>query len=227
MEEIQANPDTKKTPRTAVFDTAGQGIKAVLLFVVFTALFFLPNLACIGFAIAGLIKVEITRWVILYFALIILIAVAACAGALNFIYDYFLIDSIRIIYSYLTPLFRILCGVLAKGIAEGNTGIIKKGYDWSENIAENFQKTYNRAVPRLVRAGIRFILSLIPFGDIMYHLSIDTKTTDTEALGGSIYTQLDAYITTRIFEENTMKWLLWFLPLNFGLQGLLMYLLHK
>jgi hypothetical protein len=227
MEEAERDSDKKKTPRTAIFDTAGQGIKAVFLCVVFIALFFLPNLACTGFAIAGLIKVEITRWVILYFALIILAAAAACVVALYFTYDYFLIDSIRIIYSYLTPLFRMLCGVIAKHIAGGNTGIIKKGYDWSENIAEGFQKTYNRAVPRLVRAGIRFILSLIPFADIMYHLSIDTKTTDTGALGTSIYTQLDAYITTRIFEENTMKWILWFLPLNFGLQGLLMYLLYK
>jgi hypothetical protein len=226
MEKKPADSGKKKTPLGAVFDTAGQGLKAVKLALILIALFLLPNLTCIGFGIAGLIKVEITRRVILWFALIILTAAAACAVALYFTYDYFLIDSVRIIYSYLTPLFRMLCGLTAKGIAEGNTGIIKKGYDWSENIADGFKKTYNRVAPRFIRAGIRFILSLIPFADIMYHVSIDTNTRDTEALGASIYTQLDGYITTRIFEENTMKWILWFLPLNLALQGLLLYLIY-
>ncbi|MDR1317491.1 MAG: hypothetical protein LBK13_11535 [Spirochaetales bacterium] len=215
-----------KSPLSALTDTAGQGLKIVILALVLIFLFLIPNLVCIGFGVAALFQVTITRWVIVFFVLLILAAAGACAAAFFFTYEYFLIDTIRVIYAYLVPVFRSLCATIAKRITEGNTGIIKKGYDWSENITDSFQNAYNRKVPRLIRTAIRFILEQFPFADIMYHVSIDTKTQDTEALGNSIYTQFDAYLHTRFFNENSMKWILWFLPINIGIQILLIWLMH-
>jgi hypothetical protein len=218
--------DTKKTPLSVLSDTAGQGLKIVILILTLVFLFLIPGITGIGFGIAALIKVEITKWVIVFFVLLILAAAASCVAAFYFTYEYFMIDTIRIIYDYLIPVFKLLCGTLAKRIAEGNTGVIKKGYDWSENIADSFQKTYNSKVPKLIRIAIRFILEQIPFADIMYHVSIDANTTDTEALGRDIYTQFDAYLHKRFFDEYTMKWLLWFLPLSAGLQILFIWLMY-
>ncbi|MDR1931215.1 MAG: hypothetical protein LBQ57_00180 [Spirochaetales bacterium] len=218
--------DEKKSPLTALGDTAGQGLKIAALVLALVFLFLIPNLVCIGFGIAALIKVGITTRIIVFFVLIILAAAGACLTAFFFTYEYFLVDTLRIIYAYLVPVFRLICAALAKRIAAGNTGIIKKGYDWSESIADSFQKTYNRRTPRLIRIAIRFILEQIPFADIMYHVSIDASATDTEALGASIYTQFDAYLHTRFFDENTMKWVLWFLPLNIALQILLIWLMR-
>ncbi|MDR3200313.1 MAG: hypothetical protein LBT68_02535 [Spirochaetales bacterium] len=216
----------KKSPLTALGDTAGQGLKIIVLSLTLVFLFLIPNLAGIGFAIAALVKVEITKWVIVFFVLVILTAALSCVIAFFFTYEYFLVDTIRIIYAYLVPVFRLICGSLAKRIAEGNSGIVKKGYDWSESIADSFQQTYSRKVPRLIRIAIRFILEQIPFADIMYHISIDAKTTDTEALGADIYTQFDAYLHTRFFDENTMKWILWLLPLNIALHVLFIWLMY-
>jgi hypothetical protein len=217
----------KKDVFTVLTDTLGQGLKAFRLILIFIFLFLLPSIASIVFGVVSLFQVELTRYVFLFFGLGLLAALAFCAVGGFFLYEYFLIDTIRIVYAYLTPLFRLLCRKTAGRIAEGNTGILKKGYDWSENIADCFQEAYNRKVPRLIRAGVRFILSQIPFADIMYHVSIDTNTRDTEALGNSIYTQLDTYITKRFFEENTLKWLLWFLPVGCGLEVLFLYLVRR
>jgi hypothetical protein len=215
-----------KTPWTALTDTAGQGLKIAILILTLVFLFLIPNLTGIGFGIATLFQVTLTRWIIVFFVLLILTAAGACAAAFFFTYEYFLIDTIRVVYAYLVPVFRALCMIIAKRIAEGNTGIIKKGYDWSENIADSFQSAYSRKVPRLIRTAIRFILEQIPFADIMYHISIDTKTRNTETLGNSIYTQFDAYLHTRFFDENSMKWILWFLPVNIALAVLLIWLMH-
>jgi hypothetical protein len=217
----------KKSALSIPGDTAGQGLKIAVLVLALAFLFLVPNLVCIGFGIAALFQVAVTKWIIVFFVLVILAAVAACAAAFFFTYEYFLIDTIRIVYAYLVPVFRLLCGSIAKRIAEGNTGIIKKGYDWSENIADSFQRIYNSKTPRLLRAAIRFILEQFPFADIMYHISIDANTTDTEKLGADIYTQFDAYLHTRFFDENSMKWVFWFLPINIGLQILLIWLMRR
>ncbi|MDR1625668.1 MAG: hypothetical protein LBT33_03930 [Spirochaetia bacterium] len=216
----------KKSALSVLTDTAGQGLKIVLLALALVFLFLIPNLVCIGFGVAALFQVAITSWVIVFFVLLVLAAAGACAVAFFFTYEYFLIDTIRIVYAYLVPVFRVLCRTIAKRIAEGNTGIIKKGYDWSENIADSFRIAYNSKTPRLLRVAIRFVLEQIPFADIMYHISIDTKTQDTEALGDSIHTQFDRYLHTRFFNENSMKWVLWFLPLDMGLEILLLWLMR-
>jgi hypothetical protein len=216
----------KKSALSVLSDTAGQGLKIVLLILALVFLFLIPNLVCIGFGIAALFQAGITKWVIVFFVLLVLTAAGACVIAFFFTYEYFLIDTIRIVYAYLVPIFRALCITIAKRIAEGNTGIIKKGYDWSENIADSFQAVYNSKTPRILRAAIRFILEQIPFADIMYHISIDTRTPDTQALGNSIYTQFDGYLHTKFFDENSMKWVLWFFPLNTGLGILLNWLMR-
>ncbi|MDR1624983.1 MAG: hypothetical protein LBT33_00455 [Spirochaetia bacterium] len=216
----------KKSPLSVLTDTAGQGLKIVFLILALVFLFLIPNLVCIGFGVAALFQTAITKWVIVFFVLLVLAAAVACLIAFLFTYEYFLVDTIRIVYAHLVPVFRALCRTIAKRIAEGNTGIIKKGYDWSEHIADSFQAVYNRKIPRILRAAIRFILEQIPFADIMYHISIDTKTQDTEALGNSIYTQFDGYLHTKFFDENSMKWVLWFLPLNMGLDIFLIWLMR-
>jgi hypothetical protein len=216
----------KKSALSVISDTAGQGLKIVLLALALVFLFLVPNLAGLGFGITALFQVGLTTWVIVFFVLLVLAAAGSCILAFFFTYEYFLVDTIRIACAYLAPVFRVLCAGLAKRIAEGGTGAIKKGYDWSENIAASFQTVYNSKAPRLLRRAIRFILGQFPFADIMYHVSIDAKTRDTEALGNSIYAQFDAYLRTRFFEENSMKWVLWFLPLDIGLDILLIWLMH-
>jgi hypothetical protein len=216
----------KKSALSVLTDTAGQGLKIAALLLVFVAGFLIPNLVCAGFGIAALVQVSVTKWVIVAFVILVLVAAAACVIAFFFTYEYFLVDTLRIVYAYLTPVFRILCARIAAGIVEGNTGVIKKGYDWSENIASSFQTVYNSKVPGLLRRAIRFILEQIPFADIMYHISIDTKTADTEALSNSIYSQFDAYLHSHFFDENSMKWVLWFAPLNIGLNILLIWLMR-
>ena len=215
-----------KTPLAALTDTAGQGLKIVVLVLMLVFLFLIPNLAGLGFGIAALFQTAITGRVIVFFVLLVLLAAAACAIAVYFTYDYFLIDTFRIVYAYLIPVFRYLCALMAKRIAEGNTGFVKKGYDWSESIAESFSATYNRKVPRIIRAVIRFVLEQFPFADIMYHISIDARTPEAEKLARDIYAQFDAYLHKRFFNKNSMMWVLWFLPLNIGFHILLMWLMR-
>ncbi|MCL1818239.1 MAG: hypothetical protein FWG35_04855 [Spirochaetaceae bacterium] len=224
--EAASADNAQKTPLAVLTDTAGQGLKIVVLVLALVFLFLIPNLVCLGFGIASLFQVTITKWVIVFFVLLVLLAVAACLIAFYFTYEFFLIDTFRVVYAYLVPVFRFLCRRMAQRIAEGNTGFVKKGYDWSESIAESFAAAYNRKVPRIIRAVIRFALEQFPFADIMYHISIDTGTPDTEKLGEDIYAQFDAYLHKRFFNVNSMKWVLWFLPLNIGLHILLMWLMR-
>jgi len=224
-DETTSSADAPKTALSVLTDTAGQGLKIVVLVLVLVFLFLIPNLVCLGFGIASLFQVTITRWVIVFFVLLLLVAAAACLIAFFFTYEYFLIDTFKVVYAYLVPVFRFLCGLMARRIAEGKTGFVKKGYDWSESIAESFSAAYNRKVPRLIRAVIRFALEQFPFADIMYHISIDSRQ-DTEKLGKEIYAQFDAYLHKRFFNPNTMKWVLWFLPLNIALHILLLWLMR-
>ena len=227
MSEETPSPNrAQKTPLSVLTDTAGQGLKIVVLVLMLVFLFLIPNLVLLGFGIATFFQVTITKWVIIFFLALLLLAAAACAIAFFFTYQYFIIDTFRVVYTHLIPVFRLLCALMAKRIAEGNTGFIKKGYDWSENIAESFTAAYNRKVPRLIRAVIRFVLEQFPFADIGYHMSIDAQTQDTEKLAQDIYTQFDAYLHKRFFNANTMKWVLWFLPLNMGLDFLLLRLMR-
>lgn len=207
-------------------DTAGQSVKIAGLVLALVFLFFIPNLVAIGFGIGTLVRVTVTARVVVFFVLLLVLAAGASIAAVFLAHEYFLIDTFRVAYAHLVPVFRSLCNSIAKRIAEGNTGFIKKGYDWSETIAESFEAAYSRKVPRLIRSVIRFVLEQIPFADIMYHISIDAHTGDTEKLGADIYTQFDAYLHKRFFNENSMKWIFWLLPLNAGLAVLLIWLMR-
>ena len=153
----EKNPVIKTVARSVVsvtLDTAGQGFKAIKLSLLFIFIFLIPNLVFIGIGIAGLIKADITGYIILYFVLILLFAVIACVVAAFLTYEYLIIDTIRIVYAYLIPVFKSLCRIIAGQIKDGKKGFIKKGYDWSEHITDCFQKTYNSKIPQIGRAHV-------------------------------------------------------------------------
>ncbi|MDR2897354.1 MAG: hypothetical protein LBU99_00970 [Spirochaetaceae bacterium] len=223
--------DTKVTGETApeeiplavVTAVAGQGLKTVGCIILMVILFLLPNS---GFIIAGIVDLIRSGFGIyngLFAFLIAVLGAGICILAGYLTYIYLLINTIQKVYSFLEPQFRAICGGIASKITDGASGTVKKGYDWAADAAGSISASYTKKIPFLVRKAVRFILEQIPFADIIYHVSIDTGTGDEQALGNSLYTQVDAYVTEKFFEENnSLKWIFWLLPLNIAVQYVLL-----
>ncbi|QQO08463.1 hypothetical protein [Breznakiella homolactica] len=227
--ELQHGEFSNETTASAAgiaADAAKQGSRAVKYTLLMGLFFLLPNTGALAAGLVGFFSAGITGLKGLYLFLIILAGAASCVAAAYCTYRFLIIDTIRISYGYLTPLFRKLCGGIAEKIAAGSESPIKKGYDWAETIADSFQEAYNSRIPWLIRKGVQFILEQIPFGDIMYHVSVDTSG-EAPQVGESLYTQTDAYIKKRFFAGNSMNWVLWLLPANTILQFIFLKLIFK
>lgn len=143
--------------------------------------------------------------------------------ALYITYKYLLVDTLNIAYKYLTPLFKkVSVKIIDKVVSGGNRLTGKRDIEKMLNVGSLMIEVYGKQLPNYVRKSVIFILNRIPFSDFLFNMQDDLKSgrKDNKALSEMLYSQLDEYIINTFFNGNSMKWMLWFLPLNLIVQVL-------
>lgn len=81
-------------------------------------------------------------------------------------------------------------------------------------------EVYGKQLPRYITKSIQFILKRIPISDFLFRMQNDLRNNeiDNKAKGKTLYSQLDDYIQTTFFKQNSMIWMVWVLPLNVVIQ---------
>ncbi|MBF0575786.1 hypothetical protein [Dysgonomonas sp. GY617] len=203
-------------------DAGKQSLKALKWFIIVLISFGLPNII---FFILSLFKYGSKPFAESSLCIfgVLLIGLLSIFLSLYITYKYLLIDTLSIAYKYLTPLFKKVCvKIIDKVISGGNKLIGKRDIEKMLNIGSLMIEVYGKQLPSYVRKSVIFILSRVPFSDFLFKMQDDLRSgrKDSKTLSEMLYFQLDEYIVNTFFRGNSMKWMLWFLPLNIIIQVL-------
>lgn len=203
-------------------DAGKQSLKALKWFIIVLISFGLPNII---FFILSLFKYGSKPFgesSLCVFG-VLLIGLLSTFLALYITYKYLLIDTLSIAYKYLTPLFKkVSVKIIDKVISGGNKLTGKRDIEKMLNVGSLMIEVYGKQLPSYVRKSVTFILNRVPFSDFLFNMQDDLRSgrKDSKTLSEMLYSQLDEYIVNTFFNGNSMKWMLWFLPLNLIIQVL-------
>ncbi len=201
-------------------DAGKQSLKAVMWFSIVLVSFGLSNLILFVIALFeyGDKRFSAAPFIILFLGLV------SIAFAVYKTYKYLLVDTLNVAYKYLTPLFKgISIKVIDKVVVGGTNLMGKHDVKKSLNMGNLMIEVYGKKLPNGVQKSVMFILKCIPFSDFLFTMRDDLKDgrKDNKTLSEMLYLQLDRYIKG-IFNDNSMKWMAWLLPLNIILQILVL-----
>lgn len=205
-------------------DAGKQSLKAIKRFIIVLLTFGFSNIV---FFIITLFKYgnrALNESSFCLFA-VLFVGLISTAFALYCTYKYILVDTLNVAYKYLTPLFKKICvKIIDKVISGGNSLMGKRDIEKSLNIGSLMVEVYGKNLPRYLQKSVKFILKHIPFSTFLLSMQADLRSgrKDNKALSETLYTQLDSYIVDNFFKNNSMKWIIWFLPLNIIVQILLL-----
>lgn len=95
----------------------------------------------------------------IYIFLILFIGLFSTALALYMTYKYLLIDTLRIVYKYLTPLFKKICvTIIDEVISGGNLLMGKHDIEKMLNVGSLMIEIYGKQLPNYVKKSVIFIL---------------------------------------------------------------------
>lgn len=220
----ERNNDSSFSFNELIKDAGRQSLKAIKWFIIVLLSFGLPNIiffiiSLFKYSNRALNESSICLFIVLFVGLI------STAFALYCTYKYILVDTLHIAYKYLTPLFKRICvKIIDKVISGGNKLMGKRDIEKALNVSSLMIEVYGKKLPGYLLKSVLFIVKRIPFSDFLFNMQDDLKGggKDSKALSEMLYAQLDVYITNTFFRNNSMKWIVWFLPLNIIIQTILL-----
>lgn len=147
--------------------------------------------------------------------------------ALLFLKKYVLIDSVSIVYSYLTPFFKKLSTTIIESVYDKSIDLSKKKpFAKTIDVGVFFKDTYQSKVPKIIQKGILFLLNQIPIAEFILNIQKDDEQIENkELMSNRLYEQINFYIQDSIFKPNNLYWILWLFLLNIIVQLGAYYLL--
>lgn len=210
-------------------DLVKQTFKMLLAFIFVIALFLVFNILFVIFKnIDHLGNISYLRLIVQ-----ILIGLIFVFLSFWFVRSYIFINTISVVYKYLTPFFKKLTSVIIENVYSKSLNLSKtKHVGKVLDIGEILKNSYNNKVPRIVQRGIIFLINLIPFADFILIIQKEMKPNEGESFNNELmseklYEQTDRYIQDSIFGDNNLSWLLWLFPLNVVIQFLVYYLMKS
>lgn len=220
----EINKDTSFSFNKLVKDVGRQSLKSIQYFLIVLLSVGLFNIIIFIVALfrQGNKPLSETNYGLFFILLIGLISVIF---ALYGTYRYLLIDTLQVVYKYLTPLFRkISVKIIDTIILGGDMLTGKHGIEKMLNIGSLMIEVYGKKLPSYLQKAIMFILRHVPFSDFLLNMQHDLRSghKDNNKLSEMLYGQLDDYIVNTFFRNNSMKWIIWFFPLNIIIQIILL-----
>jgi len=196
------------------------GLTTVKKFLPLMALFVFTNLILWISAIYFMLVTEFTISKLLFIILILLIGIGFTVYAGYRAYKMMILDALRVIYQNSETLFRKISSQiinkadeLIKGRFEVNEQQLKQALDIGQLL-----QTYYQKAPRLLQKVFQRLLNKIPFAEMVQGLKTDLIQGNKEKASETLYVQIDQFVMTSIFGNNTFKWIYGVLALNIILQ---------
>ena len=207
-------------------DVGKQSLKAAKWFVIISIVFAFMNLLYLIVAFASYFSKEASNLNLIYLIANLFIGIGITVVAFSFTYKYILIDTLSIVYKYLTPFFKKLSIIIIEKVSSKAISFsYKEKIQNSLNIGNILLEVYGRKVPKLLQKAILYLLKKIPFSDFIFNMKSELEDKKSNNLSALLYQQIDQYIRQSIFLTNNMKWIVWLLPLNVVIQIILIYLI--
>ena len=206
-------------------DLAKQIIKMLLVFIFILLLFVLFNLFFILVRNIEYYHLEEINY--LRIGIQILIGLVFIICSLIFVRSYILVNTISLVYRYLTPFFRKLSMVITNKVYDKSLDLSQtKHISKTLDVGSILKNTYERKIPRIIQKGVGFLINQIPFADFVINIKDELKKEDStntskEQVNNLLYNQMNNYIQNSIFSSNNLYWVLWLFPLNVVVQVLL------
>lgn len=210
-------------------DTGKQSLKAAKWFILITILFVFLNILFLIISLTKYSGVDKTTMNTVYLVLSILIGIGVTIVAFSNTYKYLLIDTLHIVYKYLTPFFKKLSiNIIEKVSAKSENYSSNKNIQKSFNIGNVLLEVYGKKVPGIIQKAILFLIKRIPFSDFIFNMKDELEQKndrDDKRLSEILYQQINQYIQQSVFLGNSMKWIMWLLPVNIVLQIILIVMI--
>lgn len=203
-------------PFELLLESGKSGVKGFIRVVLILGFFAFTNfcLLLFGFRQWAAIDFQGDKFMVLALGILAGFAITIVAGYL--LYQFLIIDVIRVIYESLKPLFQKLCNLiigktafLLSGKADPTTEPLTQIVDTASIVQEFFA-----SLPWLFRKGLTLILNQIPFVEMLKDLHTDISKGNTAIASEQLYEQVDSFIQEDIFGANNTNWASWLLPLN-------------
>ncbi|MEZ5174117.1 MAG: hypothetical protein R2850_11575 [Bacteroidia bacterium] len=192
------------------------GVKGIKRFFLVLFLFAITNLFLLLYSVIRVVMSGFEMPKLVIVILVLLIGIGFTAYAAYRVYQFVMIDAMRVIYGNMTSFFKNLSQTIiekAASIIQGKTEITDQKLIEALDFGKMIQSKYKNA-PGILKKGITMILKRIPFTGIITLLKTDISDGRLDDASARLYSEMDGFITTTIFGNNNTRWVWWLLPLN-------------
>lgn len=202
-------------------DAGKQSLKAIRIFLFVILLFGIVNIL---FIVYDSFYINESRFKSLIVLLSLLFASVCIPLALSTTYRFLIIDTLSIVYKYLTDFFKRICIKVIDMVVAGGNKISGKDINKSINVGALMIEVYGSKAPKYVQKGLVFIINKIPFSDFLKQMQKDlSERKSNKILSEILYEYLHNYIVS-IFQNNSMSFIYTVLIINIVLQIGIIYL---
>ncbi|HCO67225.1 MAG TPA: hypothetical protein DIT04_05645 [Dysgonomonas sp.] len=200
-------------------DAGVQALKSAKWFAIILCLFSITNII---FCIASIFSNSAKSG--LYIFITFIIATLSITFSMYMTYRYIVVDALRVVYGYLTPIFKKICTKIIDVIIAGGNKLTKKDIEKEINAKSIMLEVYGKKAPKYVQKGLMLVLNKIPFSTFLVDMHEEImEKKDGVRLSEILYKKMDTYIIDSIFNVNTMKWALWLIIINVAFQFAVIY----
>lgn len=204
------------SPWKLILQGGKNGVKGVRRFFTVVFLFMISNTILFFYAIKRLFTVDFEFNKLLFVFLVLILGLGVTIYAGYRVYNYVIIDTIRVIYENLRSFFMRVCSLIidkSANLLSGKEKItdaeLAKKLDVAKMINSEFKK-----IPKFLRKGIIMILNKIPFLGMLIDLKQDIENGNKTQATAKLHNKIDTFISENIFGNNNTKWVLLLLPAN-------------
>lgn len=194
------------------------GITGVKRFFTVLFLFAISNTILFFYSIIRLFSTGFEFSKVGYVFVVLILGLIVTFYAAYRTYHYVIIDTIRVIYENVSPLFRKIADLIidrAANLLQGKRKAniseqqLMKVLDFKSMVNSKFQ-----IVPNFIRKGIILILKKIPFIGMVIELEEEIQQGNKAEAGAKLHDKMDNFISDYVFGMNNTKWVWWLLPVN-------------
>ncbi len=203
-------------PWRLILEGGKYGVHSVKRFFGIVCLFAFVNTMLFLFGVAKLFLGGLLMDKVPYLGLVLLLGLAATAYVTYRMYQFVILDTLRVIYKNLTGLFQKLSSIIVDKVAalwQGKQKVSSTDIAETINYHDIFQNQFEK-LPNFLRKALLMVLNKIPIVGMLTALQDDLVQGKKEKVSAALYQRIDQFMVETVFGSNNTKWVWWFLPLN-------------
>ncbi|MFK8103286.1 MAG: hypothetical protein AB8G15_12200 [Saprospiraceae bacterium] len=203
-------------PWRLILEGGKYGVHSVKRFFGIVFLFAFVNTILFLFGVVKLFLGGLLMDKVPYLGLVLLLGLAATAYVAYRMYQFVILDTLRVIYKNLTGLFQKLSSIVVDKVADlwqGKKELSGTAVAATIDFNEIFQNQFDK-LPNFLRKALLKVLNKIPLVGMLTALQDDLVQGKKEKVSAELYQRIDQFMVETVFGSNDTKWVWWFLPLN-------------